>query len=222
MARLLVVEDDADLSETLQDSLRIDGFHVDAVADGTHVLPLVESTHYDVVVLDRDLPGMSGDAICRALVAQRTPTRILMLTAAGGLDDRVAGLDLGADDYLAKPFAYPELVARLRSLTRRSETPSGLVVSHGEARLHTAQRSLYIDGLPVTLTRKEFDVLETLLRADGESLTTERLLAAAWDEPFERTHGAVRVVIHSLRKKVSPTITITHIAGRGYRVEEAT
>lgn len=222
MARLLVVEDDADLSETLQDSLRIDGFHVDVVANGSHVLALLDTTHYDVVVLDRDLPGMSGDAICRALVAQRTPIRILMLTAAGGLDDRVLGLDLGADDYLAKPFAYPELVARLRSLARRNGTPSGLVVTHGSARLHTAQRSLYIDGLPVALTPKEFDVLETLLRADGGCLSTERLLASAWDEPFERTHGAVRVVIHALRKKVSPAITISHIPTRGYRVEKAT
>lgn len=220
MARLLIVEDDIDLSETLQDSLRIDGFQVDTVTDGSHVLPLMDGTHYDVVVLDRDLPGMSGDAICRALVTKSAPTRILMLTAASGLDDRVAGLDLGADDYLAKPFAYPELVARLRSLTRRSDVPTGILVTHGPARLHTAQRSLTIDGLPVTLTPKEFDVLETLLRARGQCLSTERLLAAAWDEPFDRTHGAVRVVIHSLRKKVSPTITITHVASRGYHVEE--
>jgi DNA-binding response OmpR family regulator len=221
MARLLVVEDDLDLSETLQDALRIDGFHVDAVADGRDALPALDATPYDVVVLDRDLPGMSGDAICRALVARRTPTRILMLTAAGALDDRVAGLDLGADDYLAKPFAYPELVARLRSLARRAESPAGLVVDHGAARLHSARRSLHVDGLPVTLTPKEFDVLETLLRAEGQYLSTERLLAAAWDEPLDRTHGAVRVVIHTLRRKVGPAITIGHVSGRGYRVEEA-
>lgn len=218
MARLLLVEDDVDLAETLQDALRIDGFHVDAVGDGREVQPMIDSTRYDVVVLDRDLPGLSGDAVCRALVARRVPSRILMLTAAGALDDRVAGLDLGADDYLAKPFAYPELVARLRSLARRSDTAAGLVVEHGRARLHTAQRSLQIDGLPVPLTPKEFDVLETLLRADGACLSTERLLAAAWDEPFERTHGAVRVVIHALRKKVAPVITINHLPGRGYCV----
>lgn len=219
--RVLVVEDDPDLSDTLRDSLRIDGFRVDVVPNGAQVLPLVGLIDYDVVVLDRDLPGMHGDTVCRELVARRVPARILMLTAAGGIDDRVTGLDLGADDYLAKPFAYPELVARIRSLVRRSGSPAGAIITFGRARLNTIARTLQITGKPVTLTPKEYDVLECLVLANGNALSTERLLAAAWDEPFERTLGAVRVVIHSLRPKVAQGVKITHVPGRGYRAEPA-
>lgn len=219
MARLLLVEDDLDLSATLQESLRIDGFHVDSVADGSHVLPMLDITDYDVVVLDRDLPGLHGDVVCQQLVSRQIPVRVLMLTAAGELNDLVTGLGLGADDYLAKPFAYPELVARLRSLARRGTAPAGVIVQHGAARLDTAQRTLTIHNRSIMLTPKEFDVLETLMRASGSFLSTERLLAAAWDEPFERTLGAVRIVIHSLRRKIGSEMPIAHSAGRGYRIE---
>ncbi len=218
MTRLLLVEDDADLCDTLTDALRIDGFRIDAVQDGALALPLLDDS-YDIVILDRDLPGMSGDAICRSLVARHAPVKILMLTAAADLHDRVSGLDLGADDYLTKPFAYPELVARLRALTRRSEHAAATVIEHGSARLNTSRRTLEIDGMPVALTPKEFEVLEALLRAPG-SMTTERLLATAWDDPYERTSGAVRVVIHSLRKKIGHAIRIDHAPGIGYRIEE--
>lgn len=216
MTRLLLVEDDADLAGTLIDALRVDGFRIDAVANGSDALPLA-GEGYDVIILDRDLPGMSGDAICRALVDDRTPVKILMLTAAAELHDRVNGLDLGADDYLTKPFAYPELVARLRALTRRGEHAAGSVIGRGRARMDVARRSFEVDGMRVPLTPKEFDVLEALLRAE-RPLTTERLLATAWDDPYDRTHGAVRVVIHALRKKVERALPIEHIAGAGYQI----
>lgn len=217
MARLLLVEDDADLSEILTDALRVDGFRVDAITDGSQALAAV-GEGYDVIILDRDLPGMSGDAICRALVAEGAPVRILMLTAAAELRDRVNGLELGADDYLSKPFAYPELVARLRALTRRGTRAAGSVIDRGRTRMDVTRRAFEIDGLPVALTPKEFDVLEALLRAE-RPLSTERLLASAWDDPYERTHGAVRVVIHALRKKVDRALRIEHTAGAGYLIE---
>lgn len=219
MARLLLVEDDADLSEILTEALRVDGFRVDAIADGSQALAAA-GDGYDVIILDRDLPGMSGDAICRALVTEEAPIKILMLTAAAELRDRVNGLDLGADDYLTKPFAYPELVARLRALTRRGGHAAGSVIDRGRVRMDVSRRSVEIEGMPVALTPKEFDVLEVLLRAD-RPLSTERLLASAWDDPYERTQGAVRVVIHTLRKKVGRAIQIEHATGTGYVIEVA-
>lgn len=221
MTRLLLVEDDTDLADTLTDALRVDGFRIDAVHDGAQALPALDGT-YDIVILDRDLPGMNGDAICRALVARHAPVKILMLTASRELHDRVHGLDLGADDYLTKPFAYPELVARLRALSRRSAQASSSVIVHGAARLDCSRRTLEIDGLPVSLTPKELDVLEALLRASGGALSTGRLLATAWDDPYERTHGAVRVVIHALRKKLDGALSIEHSPGSGYRIARAT
>lgn len=221
MTRLLLVEDDRDLADTLADALRVDGFRVDAVHDGALALPAALHGPYDVVILDRDLPGMHGDAVCRALVARRATVKILMLTAASGLYDRVGGLDLGADDYLTKPFAYPELVARLRALSRRSDHAASSIIAHGGARLDCSRRTLEVDGLPIALTLKEIDVLEALMRESGGSLSTERLLRTAWDNPFERTHGAVRVVIHSLRKKLGEAVRIEHSPGRGYYIAVA-
>lgn len=218
MTRLLLVEDDQDLADTLTDALRVDGFRVDAVQDGMLALPAALDGSYDLVVLDRDLPGMHGDAICRTLVARRASVKILMLTAASELHDRVGGLDLGADDYLTKPFAYPELVARLRALARRSVHAASSTIVHGRARLDCSRRTLEVDGLPVALTLKEVDVLEALLRESGGSLSTQRLLTSAWDDPFERTQGAVRVVIHSLRKKLGAAVRIEHSPGRGYSI----
>lgn len=218
MTRLLLVEDDDDLADTLTDALRIDGFKVDLVRHGDDV-PATIGNDYDVVILDRDLPGTSGDAICRELVAKRATVKIMMLTAAADLHDRVHGLDLGADDYLTKPFAYPELVARLRALTRRSEYAMSSVITHNRIRVDAAHRTCEVDGMPLSLTPKEFDVLEALLRSSGRPLTTGGLLATAWDDPYERTHGAVRVVIHSLRKKIGTLLTIEHSPGVGYRID---
>lgn len=216
--RLLLVEDEADLAATLADGLRREGYLVDVAPDGAAALVAAGSADVDVVVLDRDLPVLSGDAVCRTLVEQGYPARILMLTAAGTLGDRVEGLDLGADDYLAKPFAYLELLARIRALGRRARPAPRPVLEFAGVRLDTSRRIAERDGTPVRLTIKEFGVLEALLAAGGGYVTVEELLDAVWDEPLDRTRGVVKIVVHTLRRKLGMPSVIESAAGYGYRM----
>lgn len=220
--RLLLVEDEVDLADTLADGLRREGYHVEVARDGASALVAASASDVDVIVLDRDLPVLHGDAVCRTLVAQRYPARILMLTAAGTLNDRVEGLDLGADDYLAKPFAYVELLARIRALGRRTRsTGSSAVLEFAGVRLDTARRVAERDGTPVHLTLKEFGVLETLLAAEGGYVSADDLLDEVWDEPQERTRGVVKIVVHTLRRKLGHPVAIQSAAGHGYRMGES-
>ena len=216
--RVLLVEDEADLADTLAEGLRREGYLVDVARDGAAALSLAATTDVDVIVLDRDLPVLHGDAVCRTLVSQRYPARILMLTAAGTLGDRVAGLDLGADDYLAKPFAYLELLARIRALGRRSGAASSAVLERSGVRLDTARRIAERDGHPVRLTLKELGVLESLLAADGGWVTAEQLLDDVWDEPLDRTRGVVKIAVHTLRRKLGAPGVIESATGYGYRI----
>ena len=217
--RLLLVEDEADLADMLADGLRREGYLVDVARDGAHALTAAAAADIDVIVLDRDLPVLSGDAVCRTLVAQEYPARILMLTAAGTLGDRVAGLDLGADDYLAKPFAYVELLARIRALGRRGGSGrQSAVLEFAGIRLDTVRRVAERNGTPMRLTLKEFGVLETLLAAEGGYVSSDDLLDEVWDEPLERTRGVVKIVVHTLRRKLGAPAVIQSAAGHGYRM----
>lgn len=216
--RLLLVEDEADLADALADGLRREGYLVDVAADGAAALVAAGAADIDVVVLDRDLPVLSGDAVCRTLIEQQYPARILMLTAAGTLGDRVEGLDLGADDYLAKPFAYLELLARIRALGRRTRPTAHPVLEFAGVRLDTTRRIAERNGSPVRLTIKEFGVLEALLAAGGGYVTAEELLDAVWDEPLDRTRGVVKIVVHTLRRKLGMPSVIESAAGYGYRM----
>lgn len=217
--RLLLVEDEVDLADTLADGLRREGYLVDVARDGASALTAAASSDVDVIVLDRDLPVLSGDAVCRTLVAQQYPARILMLTAAGTLNDRVEGLDLGADDYLAKPFAYVELLARIRALGRRAQSSRpNAVLEFAGVRLDIVRRIVERDGIPIRLTLKEFGVLETLLAAEGGYVSADDLLDEVWDEPRERTRGVVKIVVHTLRRKLGSPAVVQSAAGHGYRV----
>ncbi|WP_407358864.1 response regulator transcription factor [Microbacterium sp. LTA6] len=217
--RLLLVEDEADLADTLADGLRREGYLVDVARDGSSALSAAASSDIDVIVLDRDLPVLNGDAVCRTLVAQQYPARILMLTAAGTLNDRVEGLDLGADDYLAKPFAYVELLARIRALSRRSNSARpNAVLEFAGVRLDVMRRVVERDGVPIRLTLKEFGVLEALLAAEGGYVSSDDLLDDVWDEPLERTRGVVKIVVHTLRRKLGAPAVIQSAAGHGYRM----
>src|ERR1700730_17718412 len=171
--RVLVVEDFEVLARSIGTGLRREGMAVDVVLDGNDALSHLALTRYDVVVLDRDLPGVHGDEICRRMAAGRAPSRILMLTAAGSLTDRVDGLGMGADDYLAKPFDFPELTARVRALGRRAAVPLPPVLAHGDIRLDPASRTASRAGQRLTLSAKEFAVLEYLLACAGRGVPRE-------------------------------------------------
>jgi DNA-binding response OmpR family regulator len=216
--RVLVVEDERSLADAIVRGLRRDGLAVDVAYDGSagHEMALV--TRYDVVVLDRDLPGVHGDQICADLVASGALTRVLMLTASGSVADRVEGLHLGADDYLSKPFAFEELLARVRALGRRATPAAPPVLVAGDLVLDQAQRTAIRAGLPLDLTRKEFGVLEELLKARGGVVSSEELLERVWDantDPFTTT---VRVTVMTLRKKLGDPPLIETVVGVGYRV----
>src|SRR5437762_12430688 len=187
--RVLVVEDHVALANRIGEGLRDAGFAVDVVYDGAAALQSTTSTGYDVVVLDRDLPTVHGDRVCRRLVRDGSLSRILMLTAATDVEDRVDGLEMGADDYLGKPFALPELIARLRALARRGPG-SPVVVQRADLVVDRARHRASRAGIPLTLTRKEFGVLEYLLDADGAAVSAEQLLEHVWDahaDPFSNT-----------------------------------
>ncbi len=215
--RVLVVEDQAELADDIADGLRDQGIAADVSYDGSAAIEKALMNSYDVVVLDRDLPRVHGDAVCATLAGSPCPARILMLTAAGGIGDRVDGLNLGADDYLAKPFAFEELVARVRALARRSPAAPPVTV-HGELVFDRARRRVSRAGRPVLLTRKELGVLEELLAADGAVVSTEELLERVWDEnadPFTRT---VTVTLARLRRKLGEPDLIETVVGSGYRL----
>jgi DNA-binding response OmpR family regulator len=215
--RILVVEDQVPLANRIAEGLRDQGMAVDVAYEGEAAVERSTMVGYDVVVLDRDLPRIHGDAVCATLVAGPSSARILLLTAAGAVNDRVDGLNLGADDYLAKPFAFTELVARIRALGRRSpSTPplmarSDLVVDRAR---HRASRG----GRPLSLTRKEFGVLETLLAADGAVVSAEQLLERVWDEHADTFSNTVSVTLARLRRKLGPPPLIETVVGRGYRM----
>ena len=220
--RVLVVEDEVPLADAVARGLRREGMAVDTAYDGDAGLEKAMVTRYDVLVLDRDLPGRSGDDICRRLAREGSLTRVLMLTAAGTLEDRVAGLELGADDYLGKPFAFSELVARVRALGRRA-TPPAPPVLHGPGGivLDPARRTATRHGTDLGLTRKEFGVLEELLRAEGAVVSSEELLERVWDEFADPFTTTVRVTVMTLRKKLGEPGVIETVVGAGYRVPAA-
>jgi DNA-binding response OmpR family regulator len=220
--RVLVVEDEEPLADAVARGLRREGMAVDVAYDGDSGLEKALMTRYDVVVLDRDLPLLSGDDLCRQLTAEGSLTRVLMLTAAGGLADRVAGLELGADDYLGKPFAFQELVARVRALGRRA-TPAAPPVLHGPGGLvlDPARRTATRHGRPLELTRKELALLEVLLRAEGAVVSSEELLERVWDEHADPATTIVRVTVMTLRKKLGDPPVVHTVVGGGYRIGEA-
>ncbi|MDX6739760.1 response regulator transcription factor [Actinocorallia sp. A-T 12471] len=216
--RVLVVEDERVMADAIATGLRREAMAVDIAYDGAGALERAGINEYDVIVLDRDLPKVHGDEVCRTLVGQRYGARILMLTAAGELEDKVAGLNLGADDYLAKPFAFKELIARVRALSRRVATPLPPVLARAGIELDAGRFTVSRDGRPIELTRKEFAVLEVLLAADGVVVSSEQLLEKAWDEHIDPFTNVVRVTMMTLRKKLGDPPVIETVPGVGYRL----
>lgn len=219
--RVLVVEDEVLLADAVARGLRREGIAVDLAGDGAEALEKVAVTDYDVVVLDRDLPRVHGDDVCRRLVTARVRARILMLTASGTDRDIVTGLTIGADDYLPKPFAFPVLVARLRALARRSQRPQPPVLRHGDLVCDPARRAATRRGEVLPLTRKEFGVLQVLLEAGGAVISSEELLERVWDEHTDPFTTVVRVTVRSLRLKLGDPPVVHTVIGAGYRVEAA-
>ncbi|MCW3819272.1 response regulator transcription factor [Micromonospora sp. DR5-3] len=215
--RVLLVEDEQPLAGYIAVGLRKHGFAVDMAFDGRSALDKCELTAYDVVVLDRDLPVLHGDAVCRWL-AQDGTARILMLTASGTVEDRVGGLTLGADDYLGKPFAFSELVARVRALARRSTPARPPVLRRADVVLDPARRAAERAGRLLSLTPKEFGVLEELLSAGGDVVSAETLLEKVWDEHADPFTNAIRITIGTLRRKLGDPPLIETVTGAGYRM----
>ncbi len=218
LVRVLVVEDEQLLADAVATGLRREAMAVDVVYDGQAALDRIALNEYDVVVLDRDLPLVHGDDVCRKLVEEALPTRVLMLTAAGDISDRVEGLELGADDYLPKPFAFSELVARVRALGRRATTPLPPVLERAGISLDPGRREVLRDGKPIALAPKEFAVLEVLMRAGGAVVSAEQLLEKAWDEHTDPFTNVVRVTVMTLRRKLGEPPVIITVPGSGYRI----
>lgn len=216
--RVLVVEDEQVLADAIAMGLRREAMAVDVCYEGAGALERTSVNDYDVIVLDRDIPKVHGDEVCRQLVAAGSSARILMLTAAAELDDKVTGLALGADDYLAKPFAFAELIARVRALARRSSPPLPPVLERAGVRLDPNRREVTRDGEPILLTNKEFAVLEVLMRAQGTVVSAEQLLEKAWDEYIDPFTNVVRVTMMTLRRKLGDPPVIETVPGAGYRL----
>src|SRR6201984_2422523 len=216
--RILIVEDESDTAAALARGLRREGLAVDVAEDGQEALLKAALASYDVVVLDRDLPLVHGDEVCRRLNALDPPPAVLMLTAAGEVEDRVAGLAVGADDYLGKPFSFAELTARVLALGRRVHRPRPPVLHVGDVELDSARRQAQRDGRELHLSAKEFGVLEALIVADGALLSTEELLARVWDENADPFTAAVRVTMSTLRRKLGEPPLIETLPGAGYRI----
>jgi DNA-binding response OmpR family regulator len=215
--RVLVVEDNATVADAVAEGLRDQGIAVDVAYDGASGLDKVAVNTYDVVVLDRDLPRLHGDALCQAIVDSTATSRILMLTAASQVEDRVDGLNLGADDYLAKPFDFSELVARVHALARRSPSAPP-VLTWGDLVVDRPRRKVTRAGRAVLLARKEFGVLEVLVSADGATVTAEQLLEQVWDEHADPFTNAVKVTVLRLRRKLGEPPLIETVIGGGYRI----
>jgi len=216
--RVLVVEDETVLADAIARGLRHEGMAVDVSLDGADALEKATLNRYEVVVLDRDLPGVHGDDVCRQLTAGTASARVLMLTAAGSVDDRVDGLTMGADDYLGKPFAFSELVARVRALARRTGEALPPVLARYDVRLGPARREASRGGHFLHLTRKEFGVLEVLLAAGGAVVSAEELLERVWDEHADPFTNTVRVTVMNLRRKLGRPPLIETVIGVGYRL----
>jgi DNA-binding response OmpR family regulator len=216
--RVLIAEDERVMADTIAEGLRRRAMAVDVCYDGDAALERATTHRYDVVVLDRDLPLMHGDEVCRRIVAEGSEARVLMLTAAAGIRDRVEGLDLGADDYLTKPFAFAELVARIGSLGRRARPVLPPVLERAGLRLDRPQFRAWRDGELLELSLKEFAVLEVLMRAEGRVVSSEELLEKAWDENANPFTNAVRVAVMALRKKLGDPPLIATVPGAGYRL----
>ena len=216
--RVLVAEDVEDLAAAIAAGLRREGMVVDIVLDGTAALDHLAVTRYDVVVLDRDLPGTHGDEVCRRLTAERSQSRVLMLTAASTVRERVDGLGLGADDYLPKPFDFAELVARIRALGRRPETSLPPILEHGEVTLDPSRRIAFRAGRRLDLSPKEFALLEYLLASAGRVVSAEELLEQVWDEAADPFTTAVKQTMRRLRVKLGDPPVIRTVREGGYQV----
>jgi len=216
--RVLVVEDEEIMARALAGGLRRSGYATDVAVDGREALEQASLTPYDVILLDRDLPGVHGDEVCRSLVRVGHPARILMLTASGAVTDKVDGLTLGADDYLAKPFAFAELLARVDALVRRTTPAVPPVLALSDLRVDTARRAVTRNRRPVPLTLKEYGVLVELVRARGAVVSAEELLERVWDEHADPFSNAVRVTMVGLRRKLGEPAVIETLRGAGYRV----
>jgi DNA-binding response OmpR family regulator len=216
--RVLVIEDDRELAEALGVGLRRERLAVDVALDGQTGLEQALVTGYDVIVLDRDLPGLHGDDVCAGLVRAGCRSRVLMLTAAGTIEDRVGGLGIGADDYLPKPFAFAELVARIRALLRRAQPVLPPVLVSGDLELDPSRRQASRGGRQLDLGPKEFGVLELLLSAQGRVVSAEEILERVWDEMADPFTSAVKVTMSRLRRKLGDPPVIETVAQAGYRI----
>jgi DNA-binding response OmpR family regulator len=216
--RVLIAEDERRLADAIARGLRREGMAVDVAPDGAEALTKARVVRYDVLVLDRDLPGLHGDVVCRTVRGERPETGILMLTAAGALEDLIEGLSLGADDYLPKPFRFAELVARIHALARRAGPSRPPVLNHADIELDPARRAVTRQGSPVELARKEFAVLEALMAADGATVSAEELLERVWDEHIDPFTNVVRMTIMTLRRKLGEPAVLETVIGVGYRM----
>jgi two-component system response regulator VanR len=216
---VLIVEDEPYMAEAVRDGLRLEAIAADIAGDGDTALELLSVNTYDIAVLDRDIPGPSGDEIAERIVASGSGMPIIMLTAADRLDDKTSGFGLGADDYLTKPFELKELVLRLRALDRRRAHHRPPVRELGGLRVDPFRREVYRDGRYVPLTRKQFAVLEVLVAAEGGVVSAEQLLEQAWDENADPFTNAVRITVSALRKRLGEPWLIATVAGVGYRIE---
>ncbi len=220
--RVLVVEDETYLAEAIQAGLKRETIAADVVNDGDSALERLAVNAYDVVLLDRDIPGTHGDEVCKIVTTTYPECRVLMLTAARHLNDKVSGLEQGADDYLTKPFEFVELVARLRALNRRTGTPTPPVLEGSGIQLDPFRHEVIRDGRNIRLGRKEFAVLELLLAANGGYVSTETLLEKAWDENADPFTNTVRVTMSTLRKRLGAPNPIETMPGVGYRIDPST
>ena len=218
--RVLVAEDVRSLADDIAEGLRYHGFAADVAYDGLDAAAKLDATAYHVVVLDRDLPGIHGDALCRIIAQGDRPVMVLMLTASGSAEDRVSGLDLGADDYLAKPFHFPELVLRVRALARRQPAARSRIFRAAGVELDPARHASTRNGRPLELSLKEFGVLEALMRAAPAFLSAEDLLEQVWDEHADPFTNAVFITISRLRRKLGDPPVIQTRPGVGYRITD--
>lgn len=216
---MLIVEDEPYLAEAIRDGLRLKAIAADIAGDGFAALELLSINTYDIAILDRDIPGPSGDEVAKSIVASGSGMPILMLTAADRLDDKASGFELGADDYLTKPFELLELVLRLRALDRRRSHHRPPVRAIAGLRVDPFRREVYRDGRYIPLTRKQFAVLEVLVAAEGGVVSAEELLERAWDENADPFTNAVRITVSGLRKRLGEPWLIATVAGVGYRIE---
>lgn len=216
--RVLIVEDERLMGDAIATGLRREAMAVDIAYDGASAIEKITVNEYAVVVLDRDLPLVHGDQVCEQIVAGYPSTRVLMLTASDGIPARVAGLTMGADDYLTKPFAFAELVARIRALGRRAGDAVKPVLECHDIVLDGARRLAERQGIPLDLTRKEFGVLEELMRSDGAAVTSEQLLERVWDENIDPMTNVLRVTVMTLRRKLGDPPVLVTVPGIGYQL----